>query len=151
YTVTPPPRGKDHSDADAHLNVKLKVPAGPHRIGVSFPRKTSALLETDRQPYQVHFNMDRHPRVQPALYSVSVLGPYEATGPGDSPSRQRIFTCQPGKPTEEEACASTILTTLLRRAYRRPVAAGDLQTSLKFYRDGRTEGGFDNGIEMALR
>lgn len=151
FTVTPPPGGVDHGDADKHLNAKLAVAAGPHRIGVSFPRKTSALLETDRQPYQTHFNMDRHPRVQPAIYSISVMGPYEATGPGDSPSRRRIFVCQPNRPAEEDACATKILTALMRRAYRRSVSPADLQTPLKFYREGRAEGGFDNGIEMALR
>ncbi len=147
FTVTPPKSGTDHNEADNHLNVKLSVTAGPHQIGVAFPRKTSALLETQRQPYQAHFNMDRHPRVQPAIYAVSVLGPYDAAGPGDSPSRRRIFSC----PTDDEACAAKILTNLLRRAYRRPVTSTDLAMPLKFYRTGRAEGSFDNGIEMALR
>jgi len=151
YTVTPPPRGSDHQDVDKHLTVKLAIQAGPHQIGVSFPRKTSALLETERQPYQAHFNMDRHPRIQPALYSISVIGPYEASGAGDSPSRQRIFVCRPSGPTEEDNCATRILTKLLRRAYRRPVTAADLQGPLKFYRDARSSGGFENGIEMAVR
>jgi len=151
YTVTPPPRGSDHQDVDKHLTVKLAISAGPHQIGVSFPRKTSALLETERQPYQAHFNMDRHPRIQPALYSISVIGPYEASGAGDSPSRQRIFVCQPSGPSEEDGCATTILSRVLRRAYRRPVTAADLQAPLKFYRDARSSGGFEIGIEMALR
>jgi hypothetical protein len=151
FTITPPPRGKDHQMADAHINVKLDVTAGPHQIGVSFPRKTAALLETERQPYQVHFNMDRHPRVQPALYSVTINGPYEASGPGESPSRRRIFVCTPANPAAEQPCATQILTSLLRRAYRRPVAAADLATPLQFFRQGRDEAGFDNGIEMALR
>ena len=63
--------------------------------GVTFLKKPSALLETERQPYQAHFNMDRHPRIQPAVYSISINGPYEAKGPGDTPSRRRIFVCQP--------------------------------------------------------
>jgi len=151
YTVTPPPRGSDHQDVDKHLTVKLAISAGPHQIGVSFPRKTSALLETERQPYQAHFNMDRHPRIQPALYSISVIGPYEASGAGDSPSRQRIFVCRPSGPSEEDGCAITILSRVLRRAYRRPVTAADLQAPLKFYRDARSSGGFEIGIEMALR
>lgn len=151
FTVTPPPRGKDHQSVDAHLNVKLDVAAGPHQIGVAFPRKTAALLETERQPYQAHFNMDRHPRVQPALYSVTINGPFEATGPGDSPSRRRIFVCTPDNPAAEQPCATQILSSVLRRAYRRPVNATDLATPLKFFRQGRDEGGFDNGIEMAIR
>lgn len=147
FTVNPVPRGTDHQNVDKHLTVTVPVTAGPHQIGVSFLRKTAALLETARQPYQAHFNMDRHPRVQPAVYSISVLGPYEATGPGDSPSRRRIFICS----EQTDACASQILSNLLRRAYRRSVTPADLETPLKFYREARAAAGFDNGIEMALR
>src|SRR5258707_8028077 len=95
--------------------------------------------------------MDRHPRIRPAVYSVSITGPYEAKGPGDTPSRRRIFVCQPANPGEEEGCAKRILSTLMRRAYRRPVTDADVQVLLKFYKDGRKGGGFENGVEMALR
>ena len=125
--------------------------AGPHEIGVTFPRKTFAQPETERQPYKAHFNMDRHPRIQPAVYSVSLTGPYEASGSADMPSRRRIFVCRPASASEEADCARTIVSTLARRAYRRPVTDADLQVPLSFYRDARAEGGFDAGIEMALR
>jgi hypothetical protein len=151
FTVKPPPQGQDHHLADKHLNVRVPVKAGPHVLSVAFPKKQSVLLETERQPYQAHFNMDRHPRPQPALYSISINGPYEAKGPGDTPSRRRIFVCTPAKPGEEEACAKRILTTLMRRAYRRPVTDADLQVPLKFYKEARADGGFEPGIEMALR
>ncbi len=151
FTITPPPRGSDHQDVDAHVKAKLNIPAGPHQIGVAFPQKTGALLETERQPYSAHFNMDRHPRVQPALYSISILGPYDAGGPGNSPSRRRIFVCNPSATQQEAACAATILSTVLRRAYRRPIASADLEMPLKFYRLGRGEGSFDRGIELAIR
>ena len=95
--------------------------------------------------------MDRHPRIQTAVYSISVIGPYNAQGPGNSPSRQRILLCTPANPGEEEACAKRILTTLARRAYRRPVTEADLKAPMKFYRDARTESGHEAGIEMALR
>ena len=119
--------------------------AGPHVVAAAFPKKPSALLETERQPYQAHFNMDRHPRIQPAVYSLSVNGPYDAKGPGDTPSRRRIFVCTPAKPGEEEACAKRILSTLMRRAYRRPVTDADLAVPLKFYQDARADGGFEDG------
>jgi hypothetical protein len=151
FTVKPPPPGNDHHAVDKDLDIRIPVKAGPHVLGVAFPKKTSVLLETERQPYQAHFNMDRHPRIQPALYSVSITGPYQAKGPGDTPSRRRIFVCAPAKPGEEEGCAKRILATLMRRAYRRPITDADLQVPLKFYRDARTDGGFETGIEMALR
>src|SRR5204863_596391 len=127
FTVTPPPQGKDHSLVDKDLAVRVPVKAGPHVLAVAFPKKALPLLETERQPWQAHFNMDRHPRIQPALYSISVNGPYEAKGPGDSPSRRRIFVCTPAAPAQEEGCAKRILSTLTRRAYRRPVTDADLQ------------------------
>ncbi len=151
FTVKPPPKGQDHSLADRHLNARVAVKAGPHVVGVAFLKKPSLLLETERQPYQAHFNMDRHPRIQPALYSVSITGPYEAKGPGDTPSRRRIFACRPATAAEEEPCARRILTALTRRAYRRPVTGADLDAPMKFYRQGRAGGDFEAGIEMALR
>ena len=137
--------------ADSHLNVRAAVKGGPHVIQVAFLKRPSALIETERQPYVASFNSDRTPRTQPALYSVSVAGPFNPTGIGDTPSRQRIFACHPGKPTEEMGCARTILATLAKRAYRRPVAADELQTLLGFYEQGRADGSFEYGVEMALR
>ncbi len=151
FTVKPPPPGNDHHLVDNDLKIRTPVKAGPHVIGVAFPKTTSALLETERQPYQAHFNNDRHPRLHPALYSVSIVGPYEPKGPGDTPSRRRVFVCRPAEPGQEESCAKRILATLMRRAYRRPVTEADLQVPLKFYNDARADGGFENGIEMALR
>jgi hypothetical protein len=109
------------------------------------------LLETGRQPYEAHFNNDRHPRITPAVFSVSVNGPYHAQGPGDTPSRRRIFVCQPAKASDEGACAKRILSTVARRAYRRPVTDADIEVPLKFYQDARKGGSFDDGIEMGLR
>ena len=151
FTVKPPPREEDHHLVDKDLHVRVPVTAGPHAIGIAFLKKPSALVETERQPYQAHFNMDRHPRIQPALYAVSVDGPYDARGSGDTPSRRRIFVCKPAKPSEEESCAKRILSTLAQHAYRRRVTDADLQVPLKFYRDARTQGGFESGIETALR
>ena len=151
FTVTVPKSGEDHQLVDKDLNVRIPVKAGPHTLGVAFIKKPSALLETEREPYQAHFNMDRHPRIQPALYSVSIVGPFEARGAGDTPSRRRIFVCQPTKPDEEETCAKRILSTLMQRAYRRPVTETDLQASIKFYKDAGMDGGFEAGIEEALQ
>jgi mono/diheme cytochrome c family protein len=151
FKVTPPPSGQDHSGVDRDLNVRIPVKAGPHDIGVAFMKKTSALLETERQPYVAHFNLDRHPRIQPALYSVSIVGPYDANGAGDTPSRRRIFVCHPAKASEEEPCARRILSTFARRAYRRPPTEAEVDMAMKFYKDARTDGAFETGIEMALR
>jgi mono/diheme cytochrome c family protein len=136
---------------DRHLKVRMSVTAGPHDVGVTFPRKTFALEETERQPALAHFNMDRHPRVQIALYSVSITGPFEAGVATDTPSRRRIFVCVPATVAAEDACAKRIVSTLARRAFRRAVTDADLEAPLRFYKEARAEGGFEAGVEMAVR
>ena len=138
-------------DVDKHLNLYIPVTAGPHVFAAAFLQKNAALIETERQPYQAQFNQDRHPRQQPAVQSVSISGPFDPTGVGDTPSRSRIFTCQPTGPTDEADCAATIISKLARRAYRRPVSYQDIEMPLSFYEQGRANGGFEDGIELALR
>jgi len=151
FTAKPPQRGADHEVVDKEFHLRVPVKAGPHELAATFIKKPSVLLETERQPYQAHFNMDRHPRVQPALYSISVTGPFNPTGPGDTPSRRRIFVCHPVKTSEQDDCAKRILATVAKRAWRKQVADSELQVPLRFYREGREEAGFENGVEMGLR
>ena len=103
FTVKPPPSVEDHHLVEKDLNIRVPVKAGPHMVAVAFPKMPSTLLETGRQPYQAHFNMDRHPRITPALFSISINGPYQADGPGDTPSRHRLFVCRPSQPAQEDA------------------------------------------------
>ena len=87
----------------------------------------------------------------PRLSSLAIAGPYNVAGVGDSPSRQRIFVCKPTSAKDENPCATKILSTLARRAYRRPVTTADIAPLIRLYQAGRKEGSFDTGIEMALR
>jgi Protein of unknown function (DUF1592)/Protein of unknown function (DUF1588)/Protein of unknown function (DUF1585)/Protein of unknown function (DUF1587)/Protein of unknown function (DUF1595)/Planctomycete cytochrome C len=150
FVVKPPPRGQSDQSLDANLNTRFKATAGPHQVGVAFLKKPSSLLETERQPLNVHFNYYRHPRIGPAVYQVSILGPFEAGGAGETPSRRKIFICRPTGTADEEECAKRILSNLARRAYRRPVDDEDLQAPLELYRQGRADGGFEAGVELAL-
>ena len=158
FTVAPPRRDAEfsesyqpsHQNLDQHLKVRIPVKAGPHMLGVTFLKDPSELLESGRQPFDAHFNYHRHPRIQPALYQISITGPYAVKGPGDTPSRRRIFVCRPADPEEDEGCAKRILSTLTRRAYRRPVTDADLQGPLELYREARAVDGFEAGIEKAL-
>ena len=116
--------------------------------------KGSGLVERHRQPFlKVHITVGGDQRTQPNVYSITITGPFDMTGPGDTPSRRRIFTCQPADSSQaaEVACADEILSTLARRAYRRPITDADLELLLGFYNEGRTTGDFAAGIEMALR
>ncbi|HEV1286353.1 MAG TPA: DUF1592 domain-containing protein [Bryobacteraceae bacterium] len=87
----------------------------------------------------------------PVFTELSIGGPYNIKGPGESASRQRIFVCKPASAAEEEGCARKILATLGRRAFRRSVSDADVNALLGVYRAGRRGGSFDSGIEMALR
>lgn len=150
FTVKPP-ADKDYQHVDDHLKLRLTVKAGPHDLGVTFVKESSSLIETVRQPYVARFNMHRHPRTAPAVYQVSITGPFKDAGPGDTPSRRRIFVSRPTSAADEESGARQILLQVMRRAYRRPVRDADLDRILPFYRDARRGGGgFDAGIESAL-
>ncbi|HEX3314762.1 MAG TPA: DUF1592 domain-containing protein [Gemmataceae bacterium] len=150
FTVKPPGKGERHEDVDAHAKTRIAITAGPHDLGATFVQNPPSLLETKRQPYQAHFNLHRHPRISPAIYQVSITGPYGAKGPGDTPSRRRVFVCRPTGPADEEACARKNLAGLLRAGFRRPLADGDLDKSMTFFRQGRQNADFEAGIEMAL-
>jgi hypothetical protein len=133
------------SDAiDARLKARVRIKAGPHLVSVAFLRD---ITEGTRrlQPF-VRSSADTYDITgRPHVNSINIAGPYNATGPGDTPSRRRIFTCR-----GEGGCAQQIVATLARRAFRRPVADADLQPLMRFYQDGRREGGFERGIQFAL-
>jgi mono/diheme cytochrome c family protein len=151
FTIEKQPNGDD-ALYDKDLKVSVTVSAGPHDLGVTFVKEGSSLIDTPRQPPVSRYNDRRYPRTAPAINQVSVTGPYAPKGAGDTPSRRRLFVCRPaGKDkAQEEKCASEILSTLMRRAYRRPIAKGEVDEPLAFYRKGRAEGDFDAGITMAL-
>ena len=150
FTIRPPHGSEGQAQVDQHLQQRVTVTAGPHQLGVTFLKKPSALLETKRQPYQAHFNLHRHPRLSPAVYQISITGPFGESHPGDTPSRRRIFSSRPENSAGEEESARQILSRLMRRAYRRPVTAADLQTPLRLFREARADGSFESAIETAL-
>ena len=142
---------------DIRLEFKLKVKAGPQTVGVAFLNKANAINEDlVRRPvsstYDVFIGMQYGYTTAPHLSRVVITGPYNATGIGDTPSRHRVFTCKPTAQTDEAACAKQIISTLVRRAYRRTATDADVEPLLAFYRDEREKtGNFEAGIEMALR
>src|SRR5215813_3919945 len=152
FTIHKPANPDEDTTLDKNLKLRVPVHAGPHNLGVTFIQDGASLIETARQPTQSRFNERRHPRTGPAISQVSVTGPYESKGAEDTPSRRRFFVCRPaGQDKEQEdKCAREILSTLMRRAYRRPIAKADVDEPMAFYREGRSQGDFDAGIERAL-
>jgi hypothetical protein len=151
FTIQKPANGDD-TTLDKDLKLRLAVHAGPHNLAVTFVQEGSSVIETARQPTQSRFNDRRHARTAPAISQVSVTGPYAPKVAADTPSRRRLFVCRPTglDKAEEEKCAREILSTLMRRAYRRPIAKTDVDEPLAFFREGRAESNFDGGIERAL-
>ena len=135
---------------DARLKTRVPVKAGPHTVIVTFLRRDSAESDEPLQPFTRDHDLQNMNGL-PLIERVQITGPFEATGPGDTPSRRRIFACRPAGASEELPCARKILSTLTRRAYRRPTTDQDLELLLSFYQRGRNQGSFDRGIETALR
>lgn len=140
-----------------HLEFRLNVKAGPQAIGVDFPQSGyDAIEDLVRRPmsstHDPNIGMQYGYTAVPHLARVDITGPYNPTGPGDTPSRRRIFVCHPSAPAEEIPCARKIVSNLVRRAFRRAPSDADLETLLSFYQQERTNTGrFEGGIEMALR
>jgi len=145
------PANDDDTLLDKDLKVRVAVRAGSHNVAVTFVKVGSSLIDTARQPTESRFNDRRHPRTAPAISQVSVTGPYAPKGVDDTPSRRRLFVCRPtGDREQDDRCAGTILSTLMRRAYRRPIANADVAGPMAFYRDALAESGFDAGIAAAV-
>jgi hypothetical protein len=139
--------------ADSNLRIRFPAEAGPHVVGVSFVRKLTepeGVLQPPQSVFAAAVNEMRDGDA--AVEQVVITGPFKTGGPGDTPSRRALFSCQPTNDTAtaEDACASEILSSLARRAYRRPLENTDLSTLMNFYRAGRADGSFDTGIQLAL-
>ena len=134
------------------MRFEAPVSAGSRLVQVYFTARTSAYVEDlfdpdlRRDPY-------RAPNGEPVVSSVAITGPLPGTVTvGDSPSRRKLLVCTPAAAAaEEEPCARTVISTLARRAWRRPVTGADLRIPLGLYRDGAARGGFEAGIELAVR
>jgi hypothetical protein len=144
--------------ADSGLEVRVEVKAGTHVVGVAFRNKRAA-IEGFMPEYRPNlcfwgicsiFWPEPPVDVELGVDTVDIGGPYGAVGTGSTKSRQRIFVCRPRDAQSESSCAQQILTTLARRAFRRPVRDTDIRPLLAFYQSGRSVGGFDNGIQKAL-
>jgi mono/diheme cytochrome c family protein len=133
------------------LQVRVTVRAGQRSVGAAFLQKPASQGGNRLQPFLRSTLIATDHLGLPHVENVTVTGPFNPTGASETPSRRRLFICAPTKPREEKSCAEKIISTLARRAYRRPVAESDLSSLMRFYEAGRREGHFDRGIEMALR
>ena len=160
----------------APLEFRLPVKAGPHTIGLTFPKESlklelaapavarrsayvsSVRAEASSAGMDLRVDGLRVKRFSPTaegasspVLNMGIVGPYNTTGRGDTPSRQRIFVCHPANAAEETKCAQKILASVSRRAYRRPVTDADVRPLLAFYQNARVRGDFDYAVERAIQ
>jgi hypothetical protein len=152
----PPQNAENEEKEGEKWEAKLRVTAGPHVLTAAFIKKNHALIEDIvQQPSNTLldplFNGTPEVTLIAHVGSISVDGPYAPTGRGTTPSRERIFTCQPAQPSAEAACAREILSSLAHRAYRQAPTTEHLSILMDFYERGRAGGDFDKGIEVALQ
>ncbi|MCY4599131.1 MAG: DUF1587 domain-containing protein, partial [Acidobacteria bacterium] len=143
--------------ADAGLEVRMNVPAGTRLVGVAFrdrPIEEEGILQPPLTGLGLGFSEWRSTPAgppAPAVDSIAISGPYSPGGPGDTPSRRRIFSCRPtGVGAAEQSCAREIVAALARLAYRRPVSPAEVDALLAFFGAGRDGGTFETGIQAAI-
>ena len=135
---------------DRGLEVRFPAEAGKRLVGVTFVQETT-VPEGIFQPRLAGIET-KYWRDNPiSVTRVTISGPYDFKGRGETPSRRRIFLCRPTGSEDEEACAKKILSALARRAFRRPVTEVDVRTLLSLYKQVQSSQGFEAGIGMALR
>jgi hypothetical protein len=149
-------------DVEARLRFRAPVKAGPHVVTVAFIQEPQTARPGRLQRY-LRSSVDNFDwSGQPHIQTLAITGPFNIVGTGETPSRRRIFICRPDAaagvgrtvgPTlkDEASCAKQIVTTLVRRAYRRPPTDADVKAAMAFYESGRRTGGFESGIESALQ
>jgi hypothetical protein len=127
-------------------NIRFYTRAGPHKVGVTFRRRTFAESDDRLQEFVPGGGQDRMYRVS----SFQILGPFNPVGVSDTRSRELVFVCHPDEGADASSCAERIITKLATRAYRRPIGEQDLTELMAYYRDGVAQGGFEEGIRSAV-
>jgi len=149
---------KDHKAIDQHLDtaveeingrlkkIKFHATAGQHKLAITFVHRSFA--ESDERVRTSALEGGQE-RIQ-AVHALQIRGPLAVTGMSASPSRKKIFICQPANKADETACARNIVSNLAQRAFRRPATDDDVNSLMAFYRSGSASGDFDRGVRDAV-
>src|SRR6185369_5736249 len=135
----------DKEVQDRFRNVRLTLPAGPHRVGIAFVARSHAEGNEILEPLDAPGSGSGMPNVT----AVEIVGPAKVTGISETPSRRRVFICKPASPGDEATCARRIINQFARRAFRRPVTEAELAAPMKFFETGRQQS-FEFGIQQAV-
>ena len=135
--------------ADEEMVYRFSATAGTHLVGVTFVDKSTKPTGI-YEPVLPLADIQSYKGGDPEVASITITGPFEATGPGNTPSREKIFVCEPSS-TRDEVCARQILTRIMRLAYRRPIQKNEIDDQMQLFRSGIEDSGFNGGIELALQ
>jgi hypothetical protein len=139
------------TDLDARLTVRIPVKAGVHTLTAATILKSHATRDDLIKPFMRTTIDGLDIMGDPSVDRMTIEGPLVQTGSGETPSRRKIFICKPASGSDEPACATKILSSLARMAYRRPADQATMNTLMDFYKRGRAKGNFESGIESALQ
>ncbi|MBW3534292.1 MAG: DUF1592 domain-containing protein [Gemmatimonadetes bacterium] len=155
--LLPIDRWSTDSDPDGltYRTGPIRVAAGPHRVSAAFVRTFEGPVNDNFEPMEhsiadTQIGQEYGITTETHLRELFVTGPSDVTGVSETPTRRRIFTCRPVSRDEARPCARDILSRLATRAYRRPLAADDIDALMAFYERGEAEGGFENGVRAGL-
>jgi mono/diheme cytochrome c family protein len=139
------------TELDARLTVRIPVRAGTHTLTAATILKSHAVRDDLIKPFMRTTIDGLDIMGDPSVDRMTIEGPFILSGSGDTPSRRKIFICKPTSAADESACATKILSSLARLAYRKPIDQPTLNALMDFYKRGRAEGNFESGIESALQ
>ena len=133
----------------------IAITAGPHTVSAAFITRFEGPVQDLITPLEWSIASTSIADAYgfttlPHLRDMAITGPFEATGVSETPSRRKIFACQPQSPAQQTQCAHTIVTTLASQAFRRTATERDVNALMGLYRQGAAEGGFEDGVRMAL-
>jgi cytochrome c5 len=146
---------------------RIKVTAGLHDVGFTFIDRP-AEEQNVWQPLLRASQEAHNPSGLPRLRNGMIEGPFNVTGVSETTSRQKLFVCKPPaaaaaaaakapegrrlqRAISEDECAYEILSTVAKRAFRRPLTKADMEQPIAMYRKERdARGDFDAGIRVGL-
>jgi len=134
----------------------IRIKAGPQTISAAFIQKASGPVDDFLMPYEQTLEDLFAGQIQglsalPHVRDLGINGPYNVTGVSDTPSRRKVFVCRPTATSDELPCARRILTSLARRAWRRPITDSEIEDLLSAYQTGRNKGDFEAGVRLGLQ
>jgi hypothetical protein len=125
------------------LVTRVTVEAGEHDFRVSYPHIADIVDPRE--------NMLPDGRRVMYIDYLDIVGPFEVS-PAPPASYDEIFICRHQPGTHNESCAGEIVTNLARRAYRRPVAAHEVERLTDLITQAQDAGdSFEEGVRVAVQ